>query len=58
VIGVVLLVLLTVLFNVMLVKPLLLLVVVLGSIGFTASGTLLSSMSVHGDLSGGGLRPV
>jgi len=47
VIGVVLLVLLTVLFNVMLVKPLLLLVVVLGSIGFTASGTLLSSMSVH-----------
>lgn len=42
-----LLVLLTVLFNVTLIKPLLVLVVVLGCIGYTAVGTLLSSMSVH-----------
>ncbi len=47
VIGLVLLVLLTVMFNVSLVKPLLVLVVVLGSIGYTAVGTLLSSMTVH-----------
>jgi len=47
VIAGVLLVLLTVLFNVGLVRPLLLGVVVLGSIGFTTIGTLLSSMSVH-----------
>ena len=47
VIGFILLVVLTVLFNITLVKPLLVLVVVLGSVGFTASGTLLSSMSVH-----------
>lgn len=42
-----LLVLLTVLFNITLVRPLLVLVVLLGSTGFTTVGTLLSSMSVH-----------
>ena len=47
VIGVILMILLTVLFNISLVKPLLLVVVVLGCIGFTTVGTLLSSMSVH-----------
>jgi heme exporter protein B len=47
VIGGVLMILLTVLFNVTLVKPLLIGIVVLGSIGFTTIGTLLSSMSVH-----------
>ncbi len=47
VIALVLLVLLTVLFNVTLVRPLLVLVVILGSVGFTAAGTLLSSMTVH-----------
>jgi heme exporter protein B len=47
VIALILIVLLTVLFNVSLIDPLLLLVVLLGSIGFTAIGTLLSSMSVH-----------
>lgn len=47
VIALVLQVLLTVLFNVTLVRPLLVLVVVLGSVGFTAAGTLLSSMTVH-----------
>jgi len=47
VIGLVLLVLLTVLFNITLVKPLIVLVVVLGSLGFTTIGTLLSSMTVH-----------
>lgn len=47
VIGLMLLVLLTVLFNVTLVRPLLVGVVVLGCIGFTTVGTLLSSMSVH-----------
>lgn len=47
VIGVVLLFLLTVLFNLSLIQPLLLGVVVLGSLGFTTVGTLLASMSVH-----------
>jgi heme exporter protein B len=47
VIGMVLIILLTVLFNVSLFKPLLILIVVLGSLGFTTIGTLLSSMSVH-----------
>lgn len=47
VIGLVLMVLLTVMFNITLVQPLLLLLVVLGSVGFTTVGTLLSSMSVH-----------
>ncbi|GAB4414630.1 MAG: heme exporter protein CcmB [Anaerolineae bacterium] len=47
VIALVLLALLTVLFNITLIRPLLVLVVVLGSIGFTAAGTLLSSMTVH-----------
>jgi heme exporter protein B len=47
VIGGVLMILLTVLFNVALVKPLLIGIVVLGSVGFTTIGTLLSSMSVH-----------
>jgi len=47
VIGVALMFLLTVLFNLSLIKPLLLGVVVLGSLGFTTVGTLLASMSVH-----------
>lgn len=47
VIAGVLLVLLTVMFNMTLIKPLLLAVVVLGVVGFTTVGTLLSSMSVH-----------
>lgn len=47
VIAGVLLVLLTILFNITLIKPLLVVVVVLGTIGFTTVGTLLSSMSVH-----------
>jgi heme exporter protein B len=47
VIGLVLMLLLTILFNISLLKPLLLGVVVLGSLGFTTVGTLLSSMSVH-----------
>jgi heme exporter protein B len=47
IIGLVLMVLLTVMFNVSLVQPLLLLIVVLGSVGFTTVGTLLASMSVH-----------
>ena len=47
VIAFVLLLLLTVLFNVTLFKPYLVLMVLLGSIGFTTVGTLLSSMTVH-----------
>jgi heme exporter protein B len=47
VIDVALMFLLTVLFNITLIKPLLLGVVVLGSLGFTTVGTLLASMSVH-----------
>jgi heme exporter protein B len=47
VIGLVLLVMLTVLFNITLIKPLLALIVVLGCLGFTTVGTLLASMSVH-----------
>lgn len=47
VIALLLLVLLTVLFNVSLFHPVLLLVVVVGCIGFTAAGTLLASISVY-----------
>lgn len=47
VIGLVLMLLLTIMFNISLMKPLLLGVVVLGSLGFSTVGTLLSSMSVH-----------
>ncbi|NLE52651.1 MAG: ABC transporter permease [Chloroflexi bacterium] len=47
VIAFVLMVLLTVMFNITLIHPLLILLVVLGSVGFTTVGTLLSSMSVH-----------
>ncbi len=47
VIAAVLLVLLTILFNITLIKPLLVLVILLGTLGFTTVGTLLSSMSVH-----------
>jgi heme exporter protein B len=47
VITLVLLVLLTVMFNITLIKPLLLAFVVLGSLGFTTVGTLIASMSVH-----------
>jgi heme exporter protein B len=47
VIALVLVILLTVMFNMTLLRPLLLLVIVLGSVGYTAVGTLLSSMSVH-----------
>lgn len=43
----VLLVLLTVMFNMTLIKPLLIGVIVLGVLGFTTVGTLLSSISVH-----------
>lgn len=46
-VGLLLMVLLTVMFNVSLFKPLLVLVLVLGCIGYTSVGTLLSSMSVH-----------
>ena len=47
VVALVLIVLLTVLFNVSLFEPRLLLVLGLGTLGFTTVGTLLSSMSVH-----------
>lgn len=47
VIAFVLMILLTVMFNITLLHPLLILLVVLGSVGFTTIGTLLSSMSVH-----------
>lgn len=47
VIALLLLVLLTVMFNITVIHPLLLLIVVLGSLGFTTVGTLLSSMTVH-----------
>jgi heme exporter protein B len=47
VIAVALLFLLTVLFNLALFKPLLLVTLILGSVGFTTVGTLVSSMSVH-----------
>lgn len=47
VIALVLVFLLTIMFNLSLVKPLLLGVIVLGSVGFTTVGTLLASMSVH-----------
>lgn len=47
VVAFVLMILLTVMFNITLLHPLLILLVVLGSVGFTTIGTLLSSMSVH-----------
>ncbi len=47
VVALVLVALLTVLFNVSLFEPRLLLVIGLGTLGFTTVGTLLSSMSVH-----------
>jgi heme exporter protein B len=47
VIGLVLALLLTIMFNLTVIKPLLLLVLLLGTVGFTAVGTLLASMSVH-----------
>lgn len=47
VIAVVLLLLLTVMFNINLIVPGLLLMVLLGSVGITTVGTLLSSMTVH-----------
>jgi heme exporter protein B len=47
VIALLLLVLLTVMFNITLIHPLLVLIVFLGSLGFTTVGTLLSSMTVH-----------
>jgi heme exporter protein B len=47
VVALVLIFLMTVLFNISLFKPMLLLIVFLGSLGFTAAGTLLASMSVH-----------
>jgi heme exporter protein B len=47
VIAAVLMLLLTVMFNVTLVKPLLFGIVFLGSLGFVTLGTLLSSMTVH-----------
>ncbi|HML23927.1 MAG TPA: heme exporter protein CcmB [Aggregatilinea sp.] len=47
VVGLMLLVLLTVLFNITMVKPLIALIVLLGTLGFTTIGTLLSSMTVH-----------
>lgn len=47
VVGLVLLVLLTVLFNITMVRSLIVLVVLLGTLGFTTIGTLLSSMTVH-----------
>ena len=43
----VLLLALTIMFNISLLKPLLVLVIVLGTVGFTTIGTLLSSISVH-----------
>jgi len=46
-IQLILLPVLTVLFNVSLFQPLLLLVVVLGTIGYSAVGTLLASLAVH-----------
>ena len=42
-----LMVLLTVLFNISLFDPVLMVVVILGSVGFTAAGTLLASISVY-----------
>lgn len=47
VIAVMLLVLLTVLFNMTLFIPALFLIILLGCTGFTTAGTLLSSMSIH-----------
>ncbi|WP_119068647.1 heme exporter protein CcmB [Aggregatilinea lenta] len=47
VVSLMLLVLLTVLFNITMVKPLIVLIVLLGTLGFTTIGTLLSSMTVH-----------
>jgi heme exporter protein B len=47
VIALLLMVLLTVLFNITLFDPILFLVVILGCLGFTAAGTLLSSISIY-----------
>ncbi|HEX3052734.1 MAG TPA: heme exporter protein CcmB [Aggregatilineaceae bacterium] len=47
VVALVLMLLLTVLFDATVIRPLVLLMVLLGSIGFTTVGTLVSSMSVH-----------
>jgi len=47
VIAVLLMVLLTVLFNVNIVQPFMFLIVAMGCIGFTAAGTLLASISVY-----------
>jgi heme exporter protein B len=46
-VGLMLLVLLTFLFNVTLLQPAVLGVLVLGTLGFTAAGTLLSSLSIY-----------
>lgn len=48
VVGALMILLLTVLFNVNLFLPLLWVVVVLGCLGFSTTGTLVASMSVHG----------
>lgn len=47
VIAFVLMLLLTVMFNISLIRPLLIVMLALGSIGFTTIGTLIASMSVH-----------
>lgn len=47
IIGVILLFLLTVLFNIVLLKPLIFVVLLLGVFGFTAAGTLLASISAY-----------
>lgn len=47
VIGALMVLLLTVLFNINLFLPLLWLVIILGCLGFAATGTLVASMSVH-----------
>ncbi len=47
IVSMMLLLLLTVLFNITMVKPLIVLIVLLGTLGFTTIGTLLSSMTVH-----------
>lgn len=47
VISFVLMLLLTVMFNISLIEPLLVVMLLLGSVGFTTIGTLIASMSVH-----------
>ncbi|NDJ87109.1 MAG: ABC transporter permease [Chloroflexi bacterium] len=46
-VGILMMALLTILFNINLFLPLLLLVVILGCLGFSATGTLVASMSVY-----------